>query len=225
MDGAGSKPHWSRRAGLTFVVATALALPLLILAVVVPARWNGDGLSFRAADQGPYRGSEPPGRFPMPAFSLQGYRGNAVSTEQLRGRIVLLTFLDSHCTDACPIIASVVARTMERLTAQERRHVKAVAITTDPSNDTPATVERFLQRQRATAELEYLLDSETRLRRLWKEFYVLSSLETGDPRVHSAPLRIYNRELVWVATLHTAADLSEANLLHDIRTALSAGQR
>jgi len=33
---------------------------------------------------------------------------------------------------------------------------------------------------------------------------------------HSAPLRIYDRSVVWVATLHAGVDLSEENLLHDL---------
>lgn len=158
----------------------------------------------------------------MPAFSLRGYRGNEVASEKLRGRVVVLTFLDSHCTDACPIIASVVARTMEELTAQERPQVEAVGITTDPRDDAPASVERFLRRRRAVGDLEYLLGSERELRRLWDAFHVLSSLETGSHEVHSAPVRIYDRDLVWVATLHAGADLTESALLHDIRTALRA---
>lgn len=36
-------------------------------------------------------------------------------------------------------------------------------------------------------------------------------------------MRIYDRESVWVATLHAGVDLNEDNLLHDIRLALGAG--
>jgi hypothetical protein len=42
----------------------------------------------------------------------------------------------------------------------------------------------------------------------------------------SARRSAHDREGVWVATLHAGADLSEANLLHDIRYALGAsGER
>jgi hypothetical protein len=52
---------------------------------------------------------------------------------------------------------------------------------------------------------------------------VLPSLDTGRDTLHSAPLRVYDRDGVWVATLHAGVDLSEENLLHDIRYALAAG--
>ena len=60
------------------------------------------------------------------------------------------------------------------------------------------------------------------MRPLWERFQILSALESGEDTLHSAPVRIYDRGGVWVATLHAGADLSEANLLHDIRAALAA---
>jgi cytochrome oxidase Cu insertion factor (SCO1/SenC/PrrC family) len=100
--------------------------------------------------------------------------------------------------------------------------VRALAITSDPAEDTRASVRSFLRRQRADRRLDYLLGSERDLRPLWDALHVLPSLDTGRDAVHSAPLRIYDRSGVWVATLHAGADLSETNLLHDIRVALAA---
>jgi hypothetical protein len=67
-----------------------------------------------------------------------------------------------------------------------------------------------------------LAGDERELRSLWTELQLLPSLDTGQDTLHSAPLRIYDREGVWVATLHAGTDLSEENLLRDIRTALDA---
>jgi hypothetical protein len=73
----------------------------------------------------------------------------------------------------------------------------------------------------AARRLDYLLGSERDLRPLWTALHVLPSLGTGRDTLHSAPLRIYDRSGIWVATLHAGADLSEANLLY-IRVALAA---
>jgi len=99
---------------------------------------------------------------------------------------------------------------------------EVVAISTDPAEDTEVSVRRFLARNRALGSLQYLGGGqpERELRSVWKSFYVLSSLESGQDTLHSAPVRIYDRSGTWVATLHAGADLSEANLLHDIRVAL-----
>ncbi|MFN2470984.1 MAG: hypothetical protein ABR583_08350 [Gaiellaceae bacterium] len=101
--------------------------------------------------------------------------------------------------------------------------MRALAVTGDPAEDTPVSVRRFLAARRAEGRLDYLLGEERELRPLWTALKLLPSLDTGQDTLHSAPLRIYDREGVWVATLHAGADLSEENLLHDIRAALAAG--
>ncbi len=158
----------------------------------------------------------------MPDFLLRNYDGQHVRTGELRGRVTLVTFLDSQCTESCPVIAWTVARAIDALTPAERRHVRAVAISTDPAEDTRASVRTFLARNRAVGRLLYVGggQAERELRSVWKSFYVLSSLESGQDSLHSAPVRIYDPTGTWVATLHAGADLSEANLVHDIRVAL-----
>ena len=175
------------------------------------------------SDQSPYRGSEPPARYELPGFSLRNYDGRVVDATELRGRVVVLTFLDSQCTDVCPILASQIGGTIDRLRPAEREQVTAVAISTDPDEDTPASVRAFLGKQRALGRIVYLRGPEREMRSLWKRFQILASLESGEDTLHSAPVRIYDREGVWVTTLHAGADLSEDNLLHDIRAALAAG--
>ncbi len=215
-------PRGRRPSKATLAVAAGVVAVLVAGAVAVLA--GGRGTEAESAGGGtPYRGSEPPAGMTMPDFELASYRGGRVSARDLEGRVVLLTLLDSQCTDACPIIASVVARTLDRLDAEERAQVRALAVTGDPAEDTPASVRRFLTAQRAQGRLDYLLGEERELRPLWKELNLLPSVDTGRDTLHSAPLRIYDREGVWVATLHPGVDLTEENLLHDIRAALAAG--
>lgn len=191
---------------------------------------SGIGFAARAIEpsagkpgKDPYRGSEPPARFTLPSFELTSYRGTPVASRTLKGKVVVLTILDAQCTDVCPILASVVAGTVDRLTPGERRQVRALGITGDPAEDTPGAVRRFLAKRHAVGRLDYLLGTEEQLRPLWTALQILPSLDSGQDSVHSAPLRIYDRNGVWVATLHAGADLGEENLLHDIRAALAAG--
>jgi cytochrome oxidase Cu insertion factor (SCO1/SenC/PrrC family) len=215
-------PARSNRRSLILVLAAALA-GLAVLAILVALASGRGSDEAGLSGGGAYRGSEPPARFTLPEFDLPGYDGGRVSSGELRGRVVLLTLLDSQCTDACPILASVIARAVDRLSRDERAQVRALAITGDPAEDTRASVRRFLAAQRAEGRLDYLLGDERELRPLWTELQLLPSLDTGRDTVHSAPLRIYDRDGIWVATLHAGADLSEENLLHDIRYALAAG--
>ena len=172
--------------------------------------------------EGWYRGSEPPARFSLPVFELESYRDGLVAWQALEGKVVLLTILDSQCEDACPILASVIARTIDRLTPSERHRVRALGISADPVEDTPAAVRRFLTQRRAVGRLDYLVGTEARLRPMWNALQILPSLDSGKDSLHSAPLRIYDPAGIWVATLHAGVDLSEENLLHDIRVARAA---
>lgn len=171
-----------------------------------------------------YRGSEPPSGIRLPSFALRDYTGELVRSRDLRGRVVVLTFLDSQCTESCPIIAAQVGRTIELLTPAERSYLAAVAISVDPAEDTSASVRRFLRRQGAAGKLRYLTRPERSIRSLWRSFQILSSLESGKDTIHSAPVRVYDRDGSWVSSLHAGVDLTPANLAHDIRTAYAASE-
>jgi protein SCO1/2 len=209
----------SRRAATAIVIAAAVGLAV---AAIVTASF-AVGSSPAEADSR-YEGSEPPAGIAMPEFSLRNHDRRLIRSDELRGRVTVLTFLDSQCTESCPVIAWTVTRALETLKPAERKDVEAVAISTDPAEDTTASVRRFLARNRATGSLWYIGggEPERKLRKVWKAFNVLSSLESGHDTLHSAPVRIYDRTGAWVATLHAGADLTEANLAHDIRVALGA---
>lgn len=212
--GDGEPRRARRRVAVAVAGLFLLAGFALLAANLIPR----DG---EAGEAGRYRGSEPPGRNLLPAFDLPRYDGGRLASASLEGKVVLLTLLDSQCEEACPILASVIARALDRLSDSERAEVRAVAISADPAEDKPGAVRRFLAAQRAERRLDYLTGREDELRPLWAELSVLPSLDSGQDSMHSAPLRLYNRAGVWVSTLHAGADLSEANLLHDMRVALA----
>ena len=106
------------------------------------------------------------------------------------------------------------------LTPAERRQIFALAISVDPRTDTPNRIHHFLLERGALGRLDYLIGSPQQLVATWKAFDILSAQETGNPSLHSAPVRIYDRHGIWVSSLHAGADLTAANLVHDLRQAL-----
>jgi protein SCO1/2 len=209
-----------RRIGLLAALLAALAA--VIVGLVLQAGKTASAPT-AAADRpppGPYRGSEPPSRIVAPDFALHSYRGQLVRMRALRGKVVLVTFLDTKCTDKCPIIAGEVGAGLRLLSPDERRQTVALAITVDPSVDTPARIKAFLARRQALG-LDYLIGSIRELRPVWKAFFVLPAVDTGDADVHSADVRVFNRSGIWVSNLHAGVDLTPHNLAHDIRVALT----
>jgi protein SCO1 len=200
---------------------TRLAVALLVAAAVFGATVLGvvslaGGKDVRAS----YRGSLPPPGITLGQFDLRDYTGIRLSRDELAGKVVLLTFLESKCNEACPIIASQVAGAIERLPAAERRQVVAVAISTHPIEDTPVSVRSFLRSRHAEGKLHYLIGSEQELRPVWRRFGVLSALDSGDAETHSASVRVYGPSGEWVASLHPRVDLTAENLVYDVGVAL-----
>ena len=203
------------------LIAGALVLLAVPVAIGAWALSSNDGGQF-PTDR--YRGSEPPHGIVLVDFALRDEQGTIVRSRDMRGKVVVLTFLDSQCTEACPVIAFQVARTIDGLRAVERRNVVAVAISTDPDEDTSSSVRAFLTRRHALGRLRYLGSDEPvdRMQEVWESFQILSSFETHNDTLHSAPVRVYNRDSIWVATQHAGVDLTPTNLAHDIRVALTA---
>lgn len=187
-------------------VALLGAALLGALAVVLGVVLTRDG---GGAD---FRGSQPPEGLTIPAAAFE-------VEPALRETAVAITFLDTQCTEACPIVARHIGDAM-RLLGDERGRVLAVAFSVDPVNDTPVRIQAFLQRFRAQDELRYVTGTVSELRPVWDGFKILPSVDTENSNLHSAPVRVYDTEGRWRSTLHPGVDLTAANLAHDLKTAL-----
>lgn len=204
-------------------VAVALAgssLALVLVAVGIAGLVSRPAESKRDA----YRGSEPPALFRMVDFALSDETGKRVRAQELKGKAVVLTFLDSQCQETCPVVAGLVADGLALLPGALQSSVAAIAISTDPAGDTAPSRRTFLRRHGAAGRLRYLSGPLSTLEPVWKGFQILSSHESGDDEVHSAPVRIYDPAGVWVSTLHAGVDLTAVNLVHDLRVALRQGK-
>jgi protein SCO1 len=185
-----------------------LAAAAVAVAVVPVALWAWPS-------EREFRGSQPPPGLMLPSFSLPDQTGRTIDSDDLRGKVVLVTFLETQCTEACPIIGEMIREAFRRLDGE----AVAVAISVHPGDDTPAAVQAYLRRHRLRGELRYLVAAEREMRPVWKAFAVLPAVDTHDPNIHSAPVRIYDPEGRWVSTLHVGADLTPENLVADVRTA------
>lgn len=210
-----------KRRVLIGMLATAILLPVLV-GVIVYSLLKG-GASSPSFASGPppgaYKGSEPPGKIRMPRFELRDHKGRVIRSAELVGKVSLVTFLDTDCTTKCPIIAAQIGDGLRLLPERERRGVVPLAVSVNPTRDTPRSVRAFLHRRQAE-QLDFLLGTVKELRPVWRAFHILSAAETGNADIHSADVRIFDRQGVWVSTQHAGIDLTPRNLAHDIRAAL-----
>ena len=80
--------------------------------------------------------------FKAPAFTLTNQSGRPVSLASLRGKVVLLTFLDPVCTSDCPLIAQEF-RQADELLGGHSRQVELVAVVTNPVYNQPEYTAAF----------------------------------------------------------------------------------
>jgi cytochrome oxidase Cu insertion factor (SCO1/SenC/PrrC family) len=64
---------------------------------------------------------------PAPDFRLTDYTGQPLALSDLRGNVVVLTFLDPRCTDECPLIAQDLAHAVRSL-GNDAAKVAVVAV-------------------------------------------------------------------------------------------------
>jgi protein SCO1/2 len=75
---------------------------------------------------------------PAPEFHLTDQNGRPLSLENLRGKVVLLTFGYTHCPNICPMTLANLNQAFTLLTPEQKARVQVVFISVDPKRDTPA---------------------------------------------------------------------------------------
>ena len=118
-------------------------------------------------------------------FRLRDVDGRQVSISGLRGNVVVLTFLYTHCPDACPLIADLLHRSYGRL-GPAAAHARFVAVSVDPNGDTVASVRRFLDAHHVQGELTYLRGTFAELRPVWAHYFVGSDAREVNPQAVAA---------------------------------------
>ena len=127
------------------------------------------------------------GARPAPGFSLRDQSGSLVSLAALRGRPVLLTFLDSQCRAQCPIEGRQLGSILRRLPAVERPTL--VVLTVNPKGDTPASIHRAMAKWSLAGpwRWHWLNGSRAELAGVWRDYGVTIAPKSGGI-VHSLAL-------------------------------------
>jgi cytochrome oxidase Cu insertion factor (SCO1/SenC/PrrC family) len=125
-------------------------------------------------------GSYTPLDIPAPAFALTDQHGARVSLASLRGKVVLLTFLDPVCTSDCPLIAQEF-RQADQVLGARSRGVELVAIVANPLYRQAAYTRAFDRQENLSGvpNWRFLTGPAAQLSRAWRGYGVAVSLEPG----------------------------------------------
>jgi protein SCO1 len=87
-----------------------------------------------------------------PRFALTDQTGSAFDSQSLDGRVALMDFIYTHCTDACPLLSATFQQAQRKLAdAGLATKVTLVSISVDPDHDTPAVLAEYGQQFKADA--------------------------------------------------------------------------
>jgi len=79
-------------------------------------------------------------------FSLTDQSGEQLSLSDLDGSVVMITFLYTHCPEACPLVAANFRSVQDQMSsAIDSDELVQVLVTTDPERDTPERLIRYSQ--------------------------------------------------------------------------------
>ncbi|MEX0750539.1 MAG: SCO family protein [Dehalococcoidia bacterium] len=143
---AGRFERWRRlwRAIILPLNAVAL-LPVIVGGVIVGARLLGDETSDAQPPDARYEGAAL--ERPAPDFSLIDQDGQSVALTDLRGKVVVLAFMDSRCDDTCPLTAQELRLTANVLGSRVDERVAFVAINVNRNFNRPEDVALFTREQ------------------------------------------------------------------------------
>ena len=124
---------------------------------------------------------------PAPNFTLTSQTGKTVSLSSLRGKTVLLTFLDPVCTTDCPLIAQEM-RSADSLLGGKAANTELVAVVANPTYISTAYTEAFTKQENLSAVPNwlYLTGSLSQLVNVWHHFGIeVENLPAGAMSAHN----------------------------------------
>lgn len=110
---------------------------------------------------------------PAPGFTLTDQLGRRVSLSAFRGKAVLLAFMDSRCTEVCPVLAQEFLLAQRDLGAASSR-VAFVGVNVDPMAESVSAVAQFT-RSHGLSHLPnwyFLTGSTPALDAVWKAYAI-----------------------------------------------------
>jgi protein SCO1 len=153
----------------------------------------------------------------LPDFALRDQNGRRVALSAQRGKLVLLTFLYTHCPDVCPLTAQNLNLAVKSL-GRDGARVRVLAVSVDPGGDTPASVRKFVRDHRLSAQFHYLTGTRAQLAPIWRAYDVESMPHAMGDVDHTLYVMLADRtgkgRVIYDSTVH--AD----TVAHDLRLLL-----
>jgi protein SCO1/2 len=188
------------------------------LAAIVAAAWLAPGCA-AAMDEGLPRIGQAPG------FNLITQDRQRLSLADLRGKVVVVTFIFASCKDACPLLTAKLATLQPRLGTDFGPRAYFASVTVDPERDTPDVLRRYAEGHGAQlAGWAFLTGTPAEIREVAGRYGVVYKKNRNGDVDHSFLTSVVDqRGMLRVQYVGIRFDPEE--LLTDIRSLLREGSQ
>ncbi len=173
-----------------------------------------------SATDSPFRGGSVDPLTEAPALDLKSQDGRMVRVEDLRGKVVMVSFLYTQCPDICPVILQKLRHAQDRL-GPAAEDTALVVISVDPKGDTPQAVRTFLAKRGLTGKVDWLVGTAPELRAAWTRWGVLAAESPDDPSL------VEHSGVVWIldtegrrAVYYPLSAIDADDVAHDVKLLL-----
>jgi cytochrome oxidase Cu insertion factor (SCO1/SenC/PrrC family) len=160
---------------------------LLLAALLLPGVLPGAAALHASPALTPLWGTVYSARLPAADFTLTDQQGQPFHLADTRGKVVLLSFLYTHCTDYCPFLALKLRETVQTLGGQAAGLV-VVPVTTDPLRDTPRVLAEYSRALGMYDSWHFVTGPVSSMTRVWKDYFIGVEKSLAMPALaHPAP--------------------------------------
>lgn len=129
---------------------------------------------------------------PAPDFRLTDQFGSPVQLAGLRGKVVLVTFIDSVCIDVCDLTAQEIARLQDGL-GERARDLAVLAINVNARHNSVTDVLAYSRKVHMLDRWRFLTGDAAALQKVWADYFIgVQDSPTGV--VHQVAVYVIDRQ-------------------------------
>ncbi len=111
------------------------------------------------------------GNIPAPGFELHDQKGRLTSLAQFRGKVIMQSFVDSHCTTICPMMTESMLEAL-RLLGPASAQVQLLGINANPLAIKVSDVADYTRAHQLEGRWRFLTGTLPELKRVWRSYHV-----------------------------------------------------
>jgi protein SCO1 len=150
-----------------------------------------------------------------PDFALRDVQGKSIRLSELKGKTVLVAFIYTTCTGACPLLSARMSR-LQQMLEKARIPAALVSVSVDPERDDAKTLAAYAKRFGARPGWHFLREERARLAPVLAAYEEWTSRDGSGELDHPARLHLIDAQ-GRVREIYSLAFFDEEQAFHDIK--------